>query len=721
MRKFKALIAVLTAAVLVLSLVGTAFAASAPSDVQGTKYEAAATKLMAYGISSGWGGGKFNPSAAVTRAQFSVLVVNELGLKAVAEALQGSDTQFKDVKGSYWASGAIQVATTKGIISGYGDGTFRPEQPITYMEAAILTVRALGYREADPNAHFIKAIELGLMANVDGKANQTAIRGNLAIILDNMLSKQIGEVNKDGVWTSTGKTPVDKLELNTGAIVNYVVQPGDAAAGSLTVSGTTYKLASNCYFVGAADLASAVGFTVNATLKAGEVIYVEVVNRPAQTKSGTIDSTGTDATGAYLLLKGDTTKYYKAASCTVVLNGGSADWANLAAGQEVTLSLDKDGKIYLVKASAFTVSEAQVSKVDTVNKAIYYNNDANWLVVADNAKLLRNGQQVTLGDIKAKDVIYLAVANVGGINKVTYAEAYYNQVTGVISAVKSVVGEVYPVVTVDGKDYMRSKNPITANNDPKWDQMVVGKRIDVLLNKDGRMTVVNKVEDVPAATATGKVVTVGTKADGTKYVTLDVRGTNNSFDIASGGSVVDSVYLGKFITVTLDKDNKVTTFKDVNPNTLGLVTEVYPAQNTVVLSVEGTSTSYTVDTNTIISRNGSYTGFNSIAVNDGVKFYQESNKIVVLLADSCVVDTSKISATTDKLTGAAGAVEKGATVEVFSNAAMTTQVGSDVVANDDGSFQYAYGSSQASGTTLWVKVTDTQGFGGVQKFAVVVP
>ncbi len=54
-------------------------------------------------------------------------------------------TKFPDVPASHWASGYINVASDTGIINGYPDGTFLPERSVTFAEAVKMIVAGLGY------------------------------------------------------------------------------------------------------------------------------------------------------------------------------------------------------------------------------------------------------------------------------------------------------------------------------------------------------------------------------------------------------------------------------------------------------------------------------------------------------------------------------------------------------------------------------------------------
>lgn len=59
----------------------------------------------------------------------------------------GMYSSFPDVPGSHWATGYVAYAVSLGIIEGYPDGTFRPESIVSYQEAVTMIVRALGYQD----------------------------------------------------------------------------------------------------------------------------------------------------------------------------------------------------------------------------------------------------------------------------------------------------------------------------------------------------------------------------------------------------------------------------------------------------------------------------------------------------------------------------------------------------------------------------------------------
>ena len=138
----KVLVSLLVAA-MVLGLVGTAFAGF--SDVASNKY---VDKVAAFGWVNGYPDGTFKPAGNITRAEASAVIVRALGLEAAADAAKGLGSKFSDVPGTHWASGYINVCTTKNILKGYPDGTFKPEANVTNAEIVTMIVRALN-RESE--------------------------------------------------------------------------------------------------------------------------------------------------------------------------------------------------------------------------------------------------------------------------------------------------------------------------------------------------------------------------------------------------------------------------------------------------------------------------------------------------------------------------------------------------------------------------------------------
>ena len=102
--------------------------------------EDASQAVTALGIMSGDGSGNLNLSAKVTRAEFVTMVVKASpGGDGVGQA---ATSPYPDVPRSHWASGYVEAAVNRGLVSGFSDGTFRPNQEIKLAEAASMALAA---------------------------------------------------------------------------------------------------------------------------------------------------------------------------------------------------------------------------------------------------------------------------------------------------------------------------------------------------------------------------------------------------------------------------------------------------------------------------------------------------------------------------------------------------------------------------------------------------
>ncbi|MEW9124043.1 MAG: 5'-nucleotidase C-terminal domain-containing protein [Thermotaleaceae bacterium] len=77
----------------------------------------------------------FKPNNNITRAEFAAVIVKAFDLK-VQEG-----TVFKDTQ-NHWAKQIIATASAYGIVSGYADGTFKPDEKITREQMAVMIVKA---------------------------------------------------------------------------------------------------------------------------------------------------------------------------------------------------------------------------------------------------------------------------------------------------------------------------------------------------------------------------------------------------------------------------------------------------------------------------------------------------------------------------------------------------------------------------------------------------
>jgi peptide/nickel transport system substrate-binding protein len=124
-------------------------AATGLSDIAGHWAENSINALLEKNLVSGYPDGTFKPDNLVTRAEFLKILTSVLNIPPAT----GGTSQFSDVTPEDWFFGYVLAAVEKGIVSGYPDGTFKPNNPITREEAAKIVVKAEGIDEtqADPN------------------------------------------------------------------------------------------------------------------------------------------------------------------------------------------------------------------------------------------------------------------------------------------------------------------------------------------------------------------------------------------------------------------------------------------------------------------------------------------------------------------------------------------------------------------------------------------
>ena len=99
--------------------------------------------LAGLGILNGYTDGTLRPQNQITRAEFVTMIMG-------FSTLQTGAPSFKDVPADSWAAFSIYSASQLGWVSGYENGTFKPNDPITRAEVVTILNRMLG-RKADSN------------------------------------------------------------------------------------------------------------------------------------------------------------------------------------------------------------------------------------------------------------------------------------------------------------------------------------------------------------------------------------------------------------------------------------------------------------------------------------------------------------------------------------------------------------------------------------------
>ncbi|MWV46122.1 lectin [Paenibacillus sp. HJL G12] len=97
----------------------------------------------------GYPDGKFHSDGSLSRAELAAIVAR------LSDKTEVHATTFKDIRKGHWATDYIQIATSQGYFNGYADQTFRPDAPVTRGELASVLARFLKLDSSSAvNHHF---------------------------------------------------------------------------------------------------------------------------------------------------------------------------------------------------------------------------------------------------------------------------------------------------------------------------------------------------------------------------------------------------------------------------------------------------------------------------------------------------------------------------------------------------------------------------------------
>lgn len=129
--------------------------------------------LLSEQIISGYKDGTLRLEKSITRAEFSSVLAKILIENEDEDYLKklGENSNFGDVDAKSWANPYINVLVDKGIVSGYKDNTYRPNNDITFKEAITMIVRSLDIDVEEGSSwsegYINKAKEIGLLDGVE--------------------------------------------------------------------------------------------------------------------------------------------------------------------------------------------------------------------------------------------------------------------------------------------------------------------------------------------------------------------------------------------------------------------------------------------------------------------------------------------------------------------------------------------------------------------------
>lgn len=358
MKRLKKIASLMCAAVLTVS----AFVVP----VRAADSQTALQTVQALGIISGDNAGSMNLSSNVTRAEFAKMMISA----SVYKDEMGSEVAsslYKDVKKDHWAVEYIRVVVENGWLTGYSDGTFRPDSKIKYEEAATALLKLLGYDPSTfagifPSAQISKFQALGLDDNTNLKQGQYITRNDCVNIFYNLLKAETADGQVYA--TKLGYTVDNSGNVSYSSLVsNDLKGPYVYETGSIFTNIPFAAADATIYRNGIVSTASAIQiydvYYYNEALKTIWIYANSVTGRYTAASPSTANpTTATVAGNTYTL---ESAASYKL-----------SDLGSYTIGDTVTLLLGKDGTVVdVVSTSRF--SGSYVGIVSSIGSDSYTN------------------------------------------------------------------------------------------------------------------------------------------------------------------------------------------------------------------------------------------------------------------------------------------------------------------------------------------------------------
>jgi len=157
--------------------------------------------LREQGIMEGYEDGEMKPDNKLTRAEFAAILN-----RAYPDATESEEVhRFRDLSEEHWAFEDVCKATGAGWIQGFEDGSFRPEENITYEQALTIVCRVLGiYAVEDeyPISYISEAMDNSISDGVDALIGETISRLQAGRIIVNAMNYATRQI--DGGWNISG-------------------------------------------------------------------------------------------------------------------------------------------------------------------------------------------------------------------------------------------------------------------------------------------------------------------------------------------------------------------------------------------------------------------------------------------------------------------------------------------------------------------------------------
>lgn len=548
MRNLKKVIALVAVFALLISTVSIAAFAATFDDVAETdNYATAIETLNQLGILTGDdenndGVMSFRPNDTITRAEITAIVAR---IQGVTGAVGQTNTIFTDVPSTHWASGYIASATQQGVVNGYGDGTFGPDDNVLYQDVVKMIMETLGYKNyaldngGYPTGYILAAQRQNVLVGVQGGAEGTeATRGQVAQITNNAIKAPIMDrlayggngqyVIYDGTWQSK-KTCLSEYLGITYMRGDIIANAVTNMSGPISIGSTrndTVKIeiddldnvVSNVYYVGDTPDLYVGDTNANDFLGYNVDVYVRNTNSDIGTIISVAEAAGRNTVASFTL---DQYSYYDATNGDIYYQRAETDRSDTRLRLSNDLAYGTQTVVYngiagYAVTDVFAADGATNVPVyqDTTNsgRVTLIDNDEESGYDFVSVELATSG---VVDELSSRGVVTFKNQEVG--NKTTYNS---------INRIEFASSDVYVDITKDGQpyDYTQLK---------EWDVL------SIVANTDNTQVYNVEVLDGADTAITG---TVSRKSSSTTSYNGDSTGATTGYSYTINGVDYDLAY-----------------------------------------------------------------------------------------------------------------------------------------------------------------------------------
>lgn len=597
MLNLKKLIASVSAVALVLTSVATtAFAGSYTDVAEDSAYYEAVEALGKLGVVEGFEDGSYKPEEEVTRAQMAAFIARIQGFGETAKATV--NTQFEDVTSSHWASGYIAQAANQGIVNGYGNGKFGPDDKVTYEQAVKMIMCTLGYEPfatnngGYPTGYLTAATRYGVADGVSNAVVGTnANRGTIAQLLNNAIDTPIMAQSK---WNTDGTVEYEIYDGKTNVYKTLMSENLSTVKLRGVVVENSYVSFTNSNKTIATDKDAEVGILLTNSYDTNNKTFAYSETYSNGVNNGYYGEIRSNVTRYFLAGDTDAEAYLGQSVIFYVKETSNSKWeiqslsVDTARNETVSFNLDQyysysettptNGTTYLSTLEYYKNStDNSTTKATIAEDAIYvYNNtnvasddyaalfaktaadDAN-AVVDFNGKTLQGGT-VTLinNDADTKyDIVMVELASVAVVDEVNddgivfknSAEGFELKTSngGVVADTIS-----FTDVDVDAEDFTKMVSIVKDDKEIEYTELKEWDVLSVITSKEGA----DYIEiDVISNPITGSVT--ATKTSKTSYGSVAYKIDGKTYDVAAGAYGMDGIEVGDGGTFYIDKYGKI--------------------------------------------------------------------------------------------------------------------------------------------------------------------